>query len=320
MRILVTGAAGFIGSHLAEKLVTLGHEVVGLDSFNSYYDRDLKELNAQDVCRKGAQIKHLDLATDDLDAALDGAEVIYHAAAQPGISATTAFEDYLRNNIVATQRLAAAALKLPDLRCFVNVATSSVYGREATEPETAAPKPTSYYGVTKLAAEQLVMAYHRDQGLPACSLRLFSVYGPRERPEKLFPYLIDSILSDREFPLYEGSKEHSRTFTYVGDIVDGFTDVLDNLDKCNGEIFNIGSDVEITTGRGIEIVEEILGKQVKLNIVPKRPGDQVRTSADITKAKKVLGYAPKTQPEEGLRKEVEWYEEKVYGKIDLYSA
>ena len=320
MRILVTGAAGFIGSHLAEKLVTLGHEVVGLDSFNSYYDRDLKELNAQDVCRKGAQIKHLDLATDDLDAALDGAEVIYHAAAQPGISATTAFEDYLRNNIVATQRLAAAALKLPDLRCFVNVATSSVYGREATEPETAAPKPTSYYGVTKLAAEQLVMAYHRDQGLPACSLRLFSVYGPRERPEKLFPYLIDSILSGREFPLYEGSKEHSRTFTYVGDIVDGFTDVLDNLDKCNGEIFNIGSDVEITTGRGIEIVEEILGKQVKLNIVPKRPGDQVRTSADIAKAKKVLGYAPKTQPEEGLRKEVEWYEEKVYGKIDLYSA
>ena len=319
MRILVTGAAGFIGSHLAEKLATLGHEVLGLDSFNGYYDRDLKELNAGDVCRTGAKVKHLDLATDDLEAVLEGVNVIYHAAAQPGISATTAFEDYLRNNIVATQRLAKAALKLPDLRCFVNVATSSVYGREATEPETAAPKPTSYYGVTKLAAEQLVMAYQRDLGFPACSLRLFSVYGPRERPEKLFPYLIDSILSGREFPLYEGSKEHSRTFTYVGDIVDGFTSVLDNLDKSLGEIFNIGSEVEITTGHAIEIVEEILGKQAKLKTVPKRPGDQVRTSADISKAKKLLGYAPSTEPEEGLRREVDWYLEKVHGKIDLYS-
>lgn len=320
MRILVTGAAGFIGSHLAEKLVTLGHEVVGLDSFNSYYDRDLKQLNADDVRRTGAEVKHVDLATNDLDAALSGVNVIYHAAAQPGISASTPFEDYLRNNIVATQRLADAALKLPDLRCFVNVATSSVYGREATEPETAEPEPTSYYGVTKLAAEQLVMAYSRDQGLPACSLRLFSVYGPRERPEKLFPYLIDSILSDREFPLYEGSKGHSRTFTYVGDIVNGFVNVLDNLDESVGEIFNIGSDVEITTGRGIEIVEEILGKQAKLKTVPKRPGDQVRTSADISKAKRILGYAPSTPPEEGLRKEVEWYQEKVYGKIDLYNS
>lgn len=315
MRILVTGAAGFIGSHLAERLAELGHDVKGIDCFTDYYARAFKELNAKDVAARGVTIHDLDLAGDDLTAAVEGVEVVYHAAAQPGISATTPFETYVRNNLFATHRLLEATKGLPSLRCFVNISTSSVYGAHATDSEDAAPKPTSYYGVTKLAAEQLAMAYHREQGVPACSLRLFSVYGERERPEKLFPRLIHSILADEEFPLFEGSEKHSRSFTYIGDIMDGFVAVLENLDKCIGQIFNIGSDKEMTTGEGIRIVEEIMGKRARVKPAPKRPGDQLRTRANIAKARRLLGYDPRTTARRGLEAEVHWYRDKVFGKI-----
>jgi len=314
MNILVTGAAGFVGSHLAQRLAHDGHEVTGLDCFTEYYSRALKNLNAADVEADGVEILRLDLAEDALENALNGVEVVYHLAAQPGISATTPFETYERNNIVATNRLVLAAMATDSLRCFVNVATSSVYGKHATDSEETAPKPTSYYGVTKLAAEQLVMAFHREKGFPACSLRLFSVYGPRERPEKLYPRLIGSILGDTKCPLYEGSREHSRSFTFIDDIITGFCAVLDNVDACLGEIFNIGSDIETTTGRAIEIVEEIMGKKAQFEAKPKRPGDQLRTHANIDKARRVLGYRPVTEPRDGLAAEVEWYREKMFGK------
>lgn len=315
MKILVTGAAGFVASHLAERLADLGHDVAGIDCFTDYYPRALKELNANDVRSKGVPILDLDLAAGDLAGAVEDVAVIYHLAAQPGISATTALQTYVRNNITATHRLLETAKTSPSLRCFVNISTSSVYGAHATESEEAAPKPTSYYGVTKLAAEQLVMAYCRDQGLPACSLRLFSVYGERERPEKLYPILIRCILEDKEFPLFEGSEKHSRSFTYVADVVDGFVAVLENPDKCIGEILNIGSDKEITTAEGIRIVEEIMGKKARRVIKPRRPGDQLRTRANIAKARRILGYDPKTTPREGLEAEVKWYREKVWKKI-----
>jgi nucleoside-diphosphate-sugar epimerase len=316
MNILVTGAAGFIGSHLAERLAELGHDVRGLDCFTDYYARPLKELNAKQVREKGVEFLHLDLAEDDLAPAVQDAEFIYHLAAQPGISTTTAFETYVRNNITATYRLAQAAKGSPALKGFINIATSSVYGADATGDETTEPKPTSYYGVTKLAAEQLVMAYARDQEFPACSLRLFSVYGPRERPEKLYPKLIRCILEDREFPLFEGSEHHLRSYTYVGDIIDGFVAVLENWDACIGEIFNIGTDVCVTTGEGIRTVEEIIGKPAKIAVKPKRPGDQVCTHADIEKARRLLDYDPTTTVREGLEKAVEWYTQHVHGKID----
>jgi len=311
MRILITGVAGFIGSHLADRLLGLGHEVVGLDCFTDYYSRWLKDLNADSVRQKGGTVLELDLAQDRLEAALDGVELVYHCAAQPGISHTTPFDDYLRNNIIATRRLARQAMSAPGLKCFVNVSTSSVYGRHAADNEEAAPKPTSHYGVTKLAAEQLVLSYQRESGFPACSLRLFSVYGPRERPEKLYPKLIGCILRDQPFPLYEGSREHSRSFTYVADIVDGFVAVMDNMDACFGEILNIGSDIETTTGRGIDIVEQIIGKKAKIDPHPRRPGDQLRTYANIEKARRVLGYEPTTTPEEGLQAAVDWYREYI---------
>jgi UDP-glucuronate 4-epimerase len=316
MDILITGTAGFIGSHLAERLVALGHSVRGIDCFTSYYARALKELNAQQVADKGVEILPLDLAEDDLGDAVDGIEFIYHAAAQPGISATTPYETYVRNNLTATYRLAQAVKGLPSFRGFINISTSSVYGADATGPETTACAPTSYYGVTKLAAEQLILAYARDQGFPACSLRLFSVYGPRERPEKLYPKLIRSILEEREFPLSEGSEQHLRSYTYVGDIIDGLVAALGGFDKCAGEILNIGTDVAITTGEGIRTVEDIIGRPAKIAVKPKRPGDQLRTHANIDKARELLGYNPTTPARKGLEKEVAWYREYIHGKID----
>jgi nucleoside-diphosphate-sugar epimerase len=178
MKIVVTGAAGFIGSHLSEKLKELGHDVVGIDCFTDYYAIELKQLNAADLAEKGIPVYKLDLAEDDLTPALEGVDFICHLAAQPGISATTSYDVYIRNNLNATHRLLEAAKKQESLKLFVNTATSSIYGKYATEAETAPPQPTSYYGVTKLAAEQLALAYYRDQGFPACSLRVFSALGP----------------------------------------------------------------------------------------------------------------------------------------------
>jgi nucleoside-diphosphate-sugar epimerase len=307
MKILVTGAAGFVGSHLCEALMGLGHEVTGLDGFTDYYSVALKRENASAVEASGAKILELDLCRDDLSSAVTGTEVVFHLAAQPGISATTPFEDYLNNNVVATHNLLEACQGQSSLRLFANISTSSVYGAYATSSEEEAPQPTSYYGVTKLAAEQLVLAYQREAKLKGCSLRLFSVYGPRERPEKLFTKLISAIQEDQEFPLLRGSEEHSRSYTFVGDAVAGLTSVLDRIQDCDGQIFNIGSDVEITTGRGIEIIEQIMGRPANKVIHPPRPGDQLRTCANIDKARRVLGYNPTTKPEVGLKKQVEWF-------------
>jgi len=315
MNILVTGAAGFIGSHLAERLIDLGHSVRGLDCFTDYYARALKELNASQIKNKGVVLLPLDLAEDDLSSAVRDIEIVYHAAAQPGISATTTFETYARNNITATYRLLEAVKRSPSFRGFINISTSSVYGADATGDETTEPKPTSYYGVTKLAAEQLVLAHTRDQGLPACSLRLFSVYGPRERPDKLYFKLISYILQGREFPLFKDSEHHLRSYTYIGDAIDGLVAALDNF--YTGEIFNIGTDVTLTTKEAMRTVEEVIGKPAKIVRVPRRAGDQLKTHANIEKARRLLGYDPTTTLREGVEKMVEWYKRHILGKIDF---
>lgn len=314
MKIIVTGAAGFIGSHVAERLVDLGHEVIGIDSLTDYYDRSLKRLNAQDILAKGAAFIERDLLGITLNEKLADTEVIYHLAAQPGISAAVPFSDYNRNNILVTQRLLELSQTLENFKCFVNISTSSVYGKHATGAEDSLPQPTSNYGVTKLAAEQLVLAYHRDQGLPATSLRLFSVCGPRERPEKLYSKLIRCILEDRPFPLFEGSRDHSRSFTYVGDIVKGLTAVLDHFDDVNGEVFNIGTDIEHTTGEGIQMIEEILGKAAKFEQKAQRPGDQLRTRANIQKAKQILKYMPEISLYDALKDQVAWYKSRIHNR------
>ena len=310
MKILVTGVAGFIGSHTAERLSVLGHDVVGVDNFNDYYDINLKLMNATAVKAKGVEVIKLDLRSVDLHSVLtNDFDYIFHYAAQPGISATSTFEDYFSNNIIATKNLIDFALKCKNLKLFVNIGTSSIYGLEATFTEDVAPKPASFYGVTKLAAEQLVLQKSREQQFKACSLRLYSVIGPRERPEKMYTKLIACGINDEAFPLYEGSDKHLRSFTYVGDIVDGVVSVINKETLVDGEIINIGTEAEHTTQEGINAVEEVLGTSIKIEVVPKRAGDQNRTKANIDKARKLLGYNPQTSLLESVRHQVNWYKE-----------
>lgn len=308
MKVLVTGAAGFIGSHTAERLHALGHEVLAIDNYSSYYDVALKELNTQTLAEKGIQVHKLDLREDDLSKVfVEGIDFIFHFAAQPGISATSTFEAYFSNNVLGTQRILDLLEKYEKKPFFVNIATSSIYGLHATLSEDEAPLPASWYGVTKLAAEQLVLAYARRGLLNGASLRLYSVYGPRERPDKLYTRLIDCGLNDKAFPLYEGSEKHLRSFTYVQDIVDGIVSVITHADVCNTEIFNLGTEEENTTATGIATVEEILGKKVSIENNPARPGDQARTKANIDKARRLLQYNPQTGLKEGLEAQVAWF-------------
>jgi nucleoside-diphosphate-sugar epimerase len=199
------------------------------------------------------------------------------------------------------------ALDCTNLKLFVNIGTWSIYGLEATYPEDIAPKPASHYGVTKLAAEQLVLQKSREKQMKACSLRLYSVIGPRERPEKMYTKLIDLGLKGEPFPLFEGSDKHLRSFTYVGDIVDGIVSVIGAEDKVDGEIFNLGTEVEHTTQEGIDAVAEVIGKEIKIEIKPKRAGDQLRTKANIDKARRLLNYNPQTTLLDSVRAQVEWY-------------
>lgn len=311
MRILVTGAAGFIASHLCEKLVGLGHEVVGLDNYNDYYSPSLKKLNAQDLQNRGIKIFEIDL-NDDLQSVFETPyDYIYHLAAQPGISSETPLSDYVTNNIYATQNLLEAVLQYnPNLKSFINIATSSVYGLVANVDENVPAKPISFYGSTKLAAEQLVLGLQRLGKMNACSIRLYSVYGPRERPEKLYTKLIENLYFDKPFPLFEGSVKHERSFTYVGDIVDGLVAIIGKEALVNGEIINLGTDEVRTTQEGINYVEDIMNKKLIIDHKPARKGDQEKTSAIINKAKNLLGYEPKVAFRKGLEAQVKWYLDK----------
>lgn len=311
MRILVTGAAGFIASHLCEKLADLGHEVFGVDNFNDYYNPELKKINADDLAKKGIKIFIVDLNADLSNVFEKPYDYIYHLAAQPGISSDTTLEEYVRNNIYATQNLLDTVLAYnPNLKSFVNIATSSVYGIEATVDETIPAQPVSFYGSTKLAAEQLVLGLQRLGKLNACSIRLYSVYGPRERPEKLYTKLIENLYNDKPFPLFEGSVKHERSFTYVGDIVDGLVAIIGKENIVNGEIINLGTDEVNTTQEGIHVVEQIMNKNLIIDNKPPRKGDQQRTAAVIDKAKRLLNYTPKVSLRQGLEEQVKWYKEK----------
>lgn len=308
MKILITGIAGFIGSHTAERLVNMGCEVVGIDNFSDYYNPEIKRNTAKKLTQLGVKIIEADLIDDaayplfpkDFD-------YIFHFAAQPGIADTSTFDSYLLNNFIATQKLLQFVKQLTDIKLFVNIATSSIYGREACFSEDVVPKPTSYYGVTKLAAEQLAMMFSREAVFKVCSLRLYSVYGPRERPDKMYPKLIYSALNNTVFNLYQGSDKHLRSFTYIEDIVDGVVSVIGKETVLNGEIINLGTDVESTTQEGINTVEELTGKPIRIQVVPKRSGDQLRTCAIIDKAKRLLDYQPNTSLKEGLKKHIDWY-------------
>ncbi|MBK1875684.1 NAD-dependent epimerase/dehydratase family protein [Pelagicoccus mobilis] len=333
VRVLITGVAGYIGSNLALRLKEEGAEASGLDGFTDYYDPALKRETARRLELAGVKIFEGDLteaAASAMPPYLENVDAVVHFAAQPGISATTPWEDYNRNNVVATHCLLEAVRKA-GVKRFVNVSSSSVYGLRATDSEIGEPKPASWYGETKLAAELEVMGAVRqgrqmknvksktedgEGGFSACSLRLFSVYGERERPDKLFPRLIRAIANEEEFPLFEGSWDHQRSFTYVGDICEAISCVLNNWEKAEGEIFNVGTDRCFTTGEAIETVQEIMGRKAKINLLPPRPGDQAATHANIGKIRKKLGWEPKTSLRGGLERMVKWYMDEVHGKID----
>ncbi len=307
MRIVVTGAAGFIGSHLTEGLLQAGHQVIGIDNFSDYYAPLIKQNTAQQLRKAGAEIYQRDLATDALNRLLSGVDVVYHCAAQPGISQQTSWSTYVRNNLSATENLLQSLVSSASPQLFVNIATSSIYGATAIAAEDVAPEPISDYGVTKLAAEQLVMSYERQQKIPATSFRLFSVYGARERPDKLYPRLIYSLLDGVPFPLYASSLSHKRSFTFVGDIVRALVKALDQP-ACIGEIINLGTPDSISTRQAIEVVEQIIGQQARYEKQAARPGDQRETVALIHKAEKILGYHPDTPFAEGIRAEIAWFE------------
>ncbi len=304
MRVLVTGAAGFIGSHLALKLAEKGHEVHALDNFDDYYSPVLKRKNAALLAHQHIPVHRLDLAEDPLEGVLEGIDVVFHLAAQPGNNAQTPYTSYLRNNLFATVSL-LEAIKGRGIK-FIHASTSSVYGEYAEKSEDTLPAPISPYGATKLGAEAVVGAANRRGDVPATILRYYSVYGERERPDKLFPKLFYCLNHDEAFPLFEGSLQHKRSFSYVGDIVEGTILALENFERAQGEIFNLGSAQVFTTADAIALAEKITAKKLQVRNLPARSGDQKSTAAIIEKAHVVLGYAPKTSLFEGLTKLQSW--------------
>jgi len=305
-KFLVTGAAGFVGSHLSERLIADGHEVVGLDAFIPYYPRDLKEKNLANLSASPAfSLYELDLREDDLTPALEGVEVVYHLAAQAGLMRSwDEFDSYMTCNVLATQRLLEAAVAA-NVKHFIHISTSSVYGRFATGDETSPLAPISPYGITKLAAENLALAYATKDDLPVTICRLFSVYGPRQRPDMGYNIFIRKIL-DGETIVIDGDGTDSRSNTFVLDCVDGLVRVSEQRDKSMGEIFNIGGGEEVNVLQVLDILSGLIGQEVITTHGPKRPGDQKRTVADTGKARALLGYAPETTITEGLAAQLAW--------------
>ncbi|MBB5441224.1 nucleoside-diphosphate-sugar epimerase [Pedobacter sp. AK017] len=312
MKILVTGVAGFIGSHAAERLINLGHEVIGIDSFSSFYNVRFKNANAEQLARQGVTILKGDLADPATYRFLPtNFDYIFHFAAQCGLSSSIEPEEYIKHNILATKHLLTFALSNTTLQLFIHISSSSVYGKEALANEESISQPISSYGATKLAAEQLVLSCFRSECLPVSVLRLYSVYGPRERTDKLFTRLIYAGLSGSPFTLFKGSENHIRSFTYVDDIIDGIVQVMENSKACNGEIINLGNDTAHSTQDGIALVEHLLSKKLQLKILPPRVGDQISTRAVIDKAKRLLNYTPSRSLSDGLQQQVFWHLENI---------
>ena len=305
MRCLVTGAAGFIGSHLCEALLTTGYDVVGLDAFIPYYPRPVKVGNLRGLLAQPRFAFHeRDLRTDDLAPVVEGVEVVFHIAAMGGLLASwTDFDVYMTCNIQATQRLLEAARRSGRVRQFVHASTSSVYGSYVTGPETTPPRPVSPYGITKLAAEHLVRTYDEQFGVPATILRFFSVYGPRQRPDMGYYKFIDSLLHGRPILIY-GDGTQLRGNTYVGDIVRAV--LLAHERFRPGTVYNVGGSEEISANQVVGILQELIGREAIIQHGPARAGEQQRALADTTLARERLGFTPQVPLREGLRAQVEW--------------
>jgi nucleoside-diphosphate-sugar epimerase len=308
LRVVVTGAAGFIGSHLSEKLLAAGHDVVGVDCFADYYERSRKEQNLErSRSYDRFHFAPADLVDAELAPLLDGADVVYHLAGQPGVRPSwgSQFDRYVRDNVIATQRL-LEALKEASLKRFVFAGSSSVYGDAERFPtkETALPRPVSPYGVTKLAAEHLTLLYFRNFGIPAVSVRYFTVYGPRQRPDMAFSRFMEAMTAGEEIEVF-GDGEQTREFTYVSDAVDGT--IKASTADVAGQIFNLGGGSRVTVNKVLATLEEISGLTVRRRQLPDAPGDPRHTSASINLARERLGWEPRVSLAEGLAKQWEWF-------------
>jgi UDP-glucuronate 4-epimerase len=296
VRALVTGAAGFVGSHVAEALLAAGHDAVGLDCLTDYYDTALKEENAS-----GFELERLDLAADPLD--LSGYDVVFHVAGQPGVrSFGDVFELYLRRNVLATQRVLEAAVAAGSRVVFTS--SSSIYGDAERYPtaEETQPLPRSPYAITKLACEHLADAYRSDFGLDVVVLRYFTVYGPRQRPDMFFRRVCDRLLDGRPFEIY-GTGTQSRSFTFVGDAVEA---TIAAADAPSGALYNVGGGEEASMPQAIAMLERISGRTLRIEHRAAAAGDVQRTKADVSKIERELGWRPTTSLEDGLRAQWEW--------------
>lgn len=309
MKHLVTGAAGFIGSNLVKRLLAEGEEVLGIDCFTDYYQRSLKErnLNGLQSAQKFEFIE-ADLLEIDLSDLLKNIDYIYHQAAQAGVRSSWGkdFEIYNRNNVLLTQKLLEAAKASKQLKKFVYASSSSVYGDTDQLPmqESNRLQPVSPYGVSKLAAENLCYLYYKNFAVPTVALRYFTVYGEGQRPDMAFHIFIKAFLEGKEIDIF-GDGNQSRNFTYVGDIVRA--NILAARQAPAGEIINIGgSGKGIVLNDTLNLIAELTGQETKINYLDQVKGDVRHTSADTTKAEKLLNYYPKCSFADGLQREVDW--------------
>jgi nucleoside-diphosphate-sugar epimerase len=305
MICVVTGAAGFIGSHLSEALLRQGHEVRGIDAFIPYYAPQAKERNvAPALATPGFHFHRLDLRTDSLEEACAGAEVLFHLAAMPGlVRSWTDFDGYWTCNVQATHRLLEAIRRAaPRLERFLYISTSSVYGRFSSGDESLPTKPISPYGVTKLAGEQLCRAYADAYGLPLVVLRYFSVYGPRQRPDMGYYRFIDALLHEQPIQVF-GDGQQVRGNTYVADCVDA---TIAAVQARPGELYNIGGGETASVWEILRKLEALAGRRAIVEQRPARPGDQRYTFADTTRLRSHFAWEPRTNLDEGLARQWEW--------------
>jgi UDP-glucose 4-epimerase len=307
MKALVTGAAGFIGSTLATALTAAGHDVTGIDCFTDYYGRDIKTGNLQALLPdRRFSFVEAPLQTADLDSLLDGVTHVFHLAAQAGVRGSWGeqFRSYTSHNVDATQRL-LEAVKARPIEKLVYASSSSVYGDRATIPmrEDAFVQPVSPYGVTKLAAEHLCHLYFVNHGVPTVSLRYFTVYGPRQRPDMAFHRFIRAALSGGRITLF-GDGEQTRDFTFVADIVAATAAAGDR--GTPGAVYNIGGGSRVTINHVLELIERLTGRRLDIERLPAEKGDMRDTFADTSRASRDLGFAPTHTLETGLAAECEW--------------
>ena len=306
---IVTGVAGFIGSHLAETLLNRGERVIGVDQFNDYYDPNLKRQNISPLINHPLfQLIEGDIQSLDWVSLLADIDIVYHQAAQAGVRASwgQGFRAYTERNINATQIMLEAAKDVKHLKRFVFASTSSVYGNAETLPtgELICPQPVSPYGITKLAAERLCWLYYQNFNVPVTALRYFTVYGPRQRPDMAFHKFFKAVLRDEAIAIY-GDGKQTRDFTFVSDAIAANLAAA-TIPEAIGEVFNIGGGSRVVLVDVLDTMEGIVGGTIRRNHVEKAMGDARHTAADVSKAKKILGYQPQVSLAEGLVREWEW--------------